>query len=119
MAEPKIKSILARAGPKYEIDPKKTVLFIHDVTKEVVTPTSPFFQPEAQALIPPLKKLLDACRRKNILTVYTWIATRTDDVRDMARQADICRTLQKRFASGSAMEVQKFVMSLSPSRERS
>jgi len=61
---------------KFEISPKNTCLLIIDTTNAFLKPGAPMEVPDGRHLIPKLKRLMDVCREKDLMIIFTTHAYR-------------------------------------------
>ncbi|WP_019121745.1 isochorismatase family protein [Brevibacillus massiliensis] len=52
-------------------DPKRAALLVIDMENDFVRPGAPMFVPMAYDMLPNIKRLLDACREKEMTIIYT------------------------------------------------
>jgi len=81
---------------KFEINPEKTALLVFDMINEFLKPGMPGETPHLRdELVPPVKKVIEHCRAKNIPVIYA-IHTFRRDGSDMGLQLEVQSGLKER-----------------------
>ncbi len=73
---------------RHEIVPARTALLVIDMTNDFVGPAAPYDVPAGREMIPRLQRLVNACRDRDVLVVYTTQAHRADGS-DLGRVAEL------------------------------